>query len=130
MPDEGPPDDSLFLDTLRVLTLEAIDAPYMVIGAFAAIVYGSTRVTYDIDIVVDLAKEHIQALVDAYPSPRYYADPQQMRDSIRLGVMFNIIDTSRGGKGRFDPAEYGCPLPGSLRSPVAVTGGASGRGAV
>ena len=48
MPDEGPPDLSLFLDVL--LTLEAIDAPYMVIGAFAAIVYGSTRVTYDIDI--------------------------------------------------------------------------------
>jgi hypothetical protein len=84
-------------------TLEAIDAPYMVIGAFAAIVYGSTRTTYDIDIVVDLGEEHIQALADAYPPPRYYADPVQMRDSVRLGIMFNIIDTSRGEKADLVP---------------------------
>ena len=75
MPGERPPDLSLFLDVLRIL--EAIDAPYMGIGAFAAIIYGSTRTTYDIDIVVDLAEEHVQALVDAYPPPRFYADPQQ-----------------------------------------------------
>ena len=93
---ERPPDLSLFLDILH--TLETIRAPYMVIGAFAATVYGVTRVTYDIDIVVDLDEEHIEALAAAYPPPRYYADPVQMRDSIRLGIMFNIIDTSRGEK--------------------------------
>ena len=48
MANERSPDLSLFLDTLR--TLEAIDAPYMIIGAFAATVYGITRVIYDIDI--------------------------------------------------------------------------------
>ena len=47
MANERSPDLSLFLDILR--TLEAIDAPYMIIGAFAATVYGITRVTYDID---------------------------------------------------------------------------------
>lgn len=96
MPNERPPDLSLFLDILR--TLEAIGAPYMVIGAFAATVYGITRVTYDIDMVVDLDEEHIEALAAAYPPPRYYADPVQMRDSIRMGILFNIIDTSRGEK--------------------------------
>jgi len=101
VPNEPAPDLSLFLDILR--TLEAIDAPYMIIGAFAAAVYGTTRTTYDIDIVVDLNEEHIEALVAAYPLPRYYADPVQMRDSIRLGVMFNIIDTSRGEKADLVP---------------------------
>ena len=96
MVNERSPDLSLFLDILH--TLEAIDAPYMIIGAFAATVYGITRVTYDIDIVVDLREQHIQALCKAYPLPRYYADPLQMRDSIRLGIMFNIIDTTRGEK--------------------------------
>jgi len=96
VPNERPPDLSLFLDILR--TLEAIGAPYMVIGAFAATVYGITRVTYDIDMVVDLDEEHIEALAAAYPPPRYYADPVQMRDSIRMGILFNIIDTSRGEK--------------------------------
>jgi hypothetical protein len=69
VPNERPPDLSLFLDILR--TLEAITAPYMVIGAFAAAVYGSTRTTYDIDIIVDLDEKHIRALADTYPSPRY-----------------------------------------------------------
>ena len=101
MPNERPPDFSLFLDILH--TLEAIGAPYMVIGAFAATVYGVTRVTYDIDIVVDLDEEHIEALAAAYPPPRYYADPVQMRDSIRSGTMFNIIDTNRGEKADLVP---------------------------
>ena len=86
MPNERPADLSLFVDILH--TLEHIEAPYMIIGAFAATVYGITRVTYDIDIVVDLDEEHIQALAAAYPLPRYHADPVQMRDSIQMGIMF------------------------------------------
>ena len=101
MPNERPPDLSLFLDILR--TLEEVGAPYMIIGAFAAAQYGTTRATYDIDIVVDLSEEHIEALAEAYPPPRYYADPVQMRDSIRMGIMFNIIDTSRGEKADLVP---------------------------
>ena len=98
---ERRPELGLFLDIL--LTLEDIQASYMVIGAFAATVYGTTRVTYDIDIVVNLQETHIQALTAAYPPPRYYADPVQMRDSIRMGIMFNIIDTSRGEKADLIP---------------------------
>jgi hypothetical protein len=101
VPNERPPDLSLFLDILR--TLEDIEAPYMIIGAFAATLYGITRTTYDIDIVVELKEEHIHALVAAYQPPRYYADPEQMRESIRLGIMFNIIDTDRGEKADLLP---------------------------
>jgi hypothetical protein len=101
VPNERTPDLSLFLDILQ--TLEAIGAPYMIIGAFAATVYGITRTTYDIDIVVELTEEHIAALAAAYPPPRYYADPEQMREAIQLGIMFNIIDTSRGEKADLVP---------------------------
>jgi hypothetical protein len=101
VPNEGIPDLSLFFDILHIL--EEINAPYMIIGAFAATLYGSTRVTYDIDIVADLNEDHIQALVAAYPPPRYYADPDQMRDSIAKGIMFNIIDSSRGEKADLVP---------------------------
>ena len=69
MPGEGKPDLSLFVDILK--TLERIHAPYMIIGAFAGTIYGINRVTFDIDIVVDLSDSHIQALSDAYPLPRY-----------------------------------------------------------
>jgi len=70
----------------------------VVIGAFAGSTYGVTRTTGDVDIVVDLNSEQIEALAAAYPSPRYYADPYQMRDSIRMGILFNIIDSSIGRK--------------------------------
>lgn len=101
MPKTEPPDLSLFLDILH--TLELIQAPYMIIGAFAATLYGITRTTFDIDIVVNLSEQHIQRLAAAYPSPRYYADPDQMRDSIQKGIMFNIIDSSRGEKADLVP---------------------------
>jgi len=57
----------------------------------------------DIDIVVDLKETHIQALAAAYPPPRYYADPEQMRSSIRMGISFNIIDGKRGEKADLSP---------------------------
>jgi hypothetical protein len=95
------PDLTLFLDIVH--TLERIRAPYMIIGGFAATMYGILRTTFDIDIVVDLRDEHIQALASAYPPPRYYADPEQMRNSIRLGMPFNIIDGKRGEKADLSP---------------------------
>lgn len=124
MPNERSGDLSLFLDILH--TLEAIGAPYVVIGAFAATIYGSTRATHDIDIIVDLAEEHIVALVAAYPAPRYYADPEQMRDSIRRGIMFNIIDADRGEEADLVPLSmdrrYRHALTNRVRQRVAVSG--------
>ena len=101
MPKTGNSDLSLFLDILQ--TLESLEIPYMIIGAFAGTVYGITRVTYDIDIVVSLNDAQIDALAEAYPPPRYYADPYQMRQSIALGIMFNIIDGERGEKADLIP---------------------------
>jgi hypothetical protein len=98
---ERAPDLSLFLDILH--TLEEIGVPYMIIGAFAAAVYGVTRATYDIDIVVQLEEDHITALAAAYAPPRYYADSVQMRESIRLGITFNITDTDRGERADLLP---------------------------
>jgi hypothetical protein len=65
--------------------------------------YGITRATFDIDIVVNLEEKHIQALAAAYPSPRYYADPYQMRNAMEIGSSFNIIDSSRGEKADLFP---------------------------
>ncbi len=101
MPNADRPDLTLFLDIVH--TLERIGAPYMIIGGFAATMYGITRTTFDIDIVVDLRQTHIQALATAYPPPRYYADPEQMRNSIRMGISFNIIDGKRGEKADLSP---------------------------
>jgi hypothetical protein len=116
VPKEGAADLSLFPDVLYVL--ETIEAPYMIIGAFAATVYGITRVAYDIDIVVDLDEKHIEALAAAYPLPRYYADPVQMRESIRMGMMSNIIDTERGEKADLIPPTMASPYRRAFRRRV------------
>ncbi len=92
----GEPQFQLYFDVVQ--TLERLQVPYVIIGAFAGTSYGVTRVTFDVDIVVDLAETHIQTLAASYLPPRFYADPDQMRNSIRLGIMFNIIDTSEARK--------------------------------
>ncbi len=124
MPGDRKPDLSLFVDILK--TLENINAPYMIIGAFAGTVYGINRVTYDIDIVVELSEQHIQALSDKYPLPRYYADPEMIRNSIGMGIMFNIIDTERGEKADLMPLsgtlDYRPAFERRVRQLVEVTG--------
>ncbi|HOC22594.1 MAG: hypothetical protein GYA30_06470 [Chloroflexi bacterium] len=119
MPRTDSPDLGLFLDILQ--TLEALDIPYMIIGAFAGTVYGVTRVTYDIDIVVDLDNAHIDALADAYPAPRYYADPYQMRSSVAMGIMFNIIDSERGEKADLIPLTMASPYRTAFQNRVRQT---------
>jgi hypothetical protein len=118
------PDLTLYIDIL--LTLERLEVPYVVIGAFAGISYGVTRVTADVDIVVDLGETHIQALAEAYPLPRFYADPEQMRESIRLGIMFNIIDTTEGRKVDLIPLTmkpgYDWALQNRIRRDVPLPG--------
>jgi len=106
---ERKADLSLFVDILH--SLEAIDVPYVIIGAFAAAAYGASRATYDIDIVVDLSDRHIESLAARYPLPRYYADPEQMRDSIRRGMMFNIIDGHMGQKADLLPVTMNLFFP-------------------
>jgi hypothetical protein len=124
MPAKKTPDLSLFLDILQ--TLNRIDAPYMIIGAFAGTIYGITRVTYDIDIVVDLDDEHIEAISNNYPLPRYYADPEMIRNSIEMGIMFNIIDTDRGEKADLVPLSgtlsYEYAFENRVRKTVSITG--------
>jgi hypothetical protein len=101
VPKASDPGLNLFLDIL--LKLEELDIPYVIIGGFAATIYGITRATFDIDIVVDMEEKHIQALSEAYPLPRYYADPHQMRNAIRIGSSFNIIDSTMGEKADLFP---------------------------
>ena len=63
------PNFQLYFEILQIL--EQIQTPYVIIGAFAGTSYGVTRVTLDVDIVVDLAETHIQALTAAFPPPPF-----------------------------------------------------------
>lgn len=90
------PNFDLYFDVLQ--TLEKLGVDYVIIGAFAGTSYGIGRTTFDVDIVVNLGEGHLKPLAAAYPPPRFYADPEQMRDAIQWGILFNIIDTTAGDK--------------------------------
>jgi len=89
--------------TQIVKALDEIGAPYMIVGAFGGYPFGLIRTTYDIDILVDLREQDFDALSERFPLPRYYADPEMMRNSTQMGIMFNIIDTNEGIKADLVP---------------------------
>ncbi len=86
-----------------VKALDEIGAAYMIVGAFGGYPFGIARATYDIDILVDLREEDFEALSQKFSLPRYYADPEMMRNSVQMGIMFNIIDTNEGIKADLVP---------------------------
>lgn len=86
-----------------VQALDEIGAPYMIVGAFGGYPFGITRVTFDIDILVDLREKDFEALSQRFPLPRYYADPEMMKNSVEMGIMFNLIDTNEGIKADLVP---------------------------
>jgi hypothetical protein len=86
-----------------VKALDEIGAPYMIVGAFGGYAFGISRTTYDIDILVDLRESDFDLLSQHFPLPRYYADPEMMRSSTKMGIMFNIIDTDEGIKADLVP---------------------------
>lgn len=92
---------SFYVQVVRAL--DEIGAPYMIVGAFGGYPFGISRTTYDIDILVDLREKDFDVLSQRFPLPRYYADPEMMRNSVQMGIMFNIIDTNEGIKADLVP---------------------------
>ena len=95
--------DMLDLYIRVVKALDEIGAPYMIVGAFGGTIYGITRATHDIDIIVDLRPKDYETLSQKFPLPRYYADPEMIKNSVKMGIMFNIIDSSEGIKADLVP---------------------------
>ena len=81
-----------------VQALEDLEIAYMVVGGFAATLYGEPRLTIDVDIVADLRADHIRPLLAAFPEPDYYASEEAMRDALQRRYPFNIIQPTTGAK--------------------------------
>ncbi len=92
---------TFYLDVVRAL--DDLHIPYMIVGAFGALSYGLNRSTMDIDIIVDMQDGDCDALAVRFPAPRYYADADQMREGMELGIMFNLIDGNEGAKADLVP---------------------------
>jgi hypothetical protein len=84
--------------TYVIEVLESLDIPYMVVGGFAAIFYGEPRLTIDVDIIIDMHREHIRPFVDAFPIPDYYISEEGVRDSLWRRYPFNVVQPTTGAK--------------------------------
>jgi hypothetical protein len=81
-----------------IQVLERLDIPYMVVGGFAAILYGQPRLTIDVDVVVDMEADQIDPFVAAFPIPDYYVSKEAVRDSLRRRYPCNVIQPITGAK--------------------------------
>ena len=78
--------------------LERLGIPYMVVGGFAATVYGVPRLTFDVDLVADMQLEQVQPLLSAFPGPDYYVSEESVHDSLERNYPFNIIESATAAK--------------------------------
>lgn len=86
---------------LVVQTLEDLELPYFVTGSMATILFGEPRFTNDIDVVVRLTTDRIEALLGAFPESEFYSDEEQIRTAIARRGQFNVIHPASGLKVDF-----------------------------
>jgi hypothetical protein len=70
---------AFYIDVVRAL--DEINAPYMIVGAFAGSTYGVARTTYDVDIIVGLRESDLgpcRSFSIASFSPRYDQAPAEV----------------------------------------------------
>jgi hypothetical protein len=84
--------------------IEALDRngiDYMITGSVASSLQGEPRSTHDIDMVVAIQKQAAAGLVEAFSSPDFYLDEQNIFNAITEQGMFNLIDLRNGDKVDF-----------------------------
>jgi hypothetical protein len=93
------------VNALRLVSaaLERMGIPYLIGGSIASSSRGIARATMDIDLVARIEPDQAQPLSSAL-GPDWYADPEQIRDSISAGRPFNVIHIPTSQKIDIFPA--------------------------
>ena len=71
--------------------IDRLEIPYFVGGSVASSTYGFARYTQDVDLVVAVALDHVEAFAAELLKEEFYADAGMMRDGIRHRRSFNVI---------------------------------------
>ena len=87
-------------DAFTVLrgALEAARIRYAIGGSWASTAFGEPRFTNDVDILADFTAENVARFL-AGLSETFFADPEEIRRSIRVGRPFNVISCSPNSIG-------------------------------
>ncbi len=88
------------LDLLRILVgaLEQLGIDYLVTGSMATIAYGEPRLTNDLDVVVALSIDRVEAFCAAFPEDDFYLSRDAAREAVLHRRPFNIIHFASGLK--------------------------------
>ncbi|MBI2908334.1 MAG: hypothetical protein HYX92_11855 [Chloroflexi bacterium] len=84
-----------------VAALDRAGIDYMVTGSVASSLHGEPRSTHDVDLLVAIDVAAAGELLKTFPPPRYYLDPEAIRDATATKSMFNLLDTQTGDKVDF-----------------------------
>jgi predicted nucleotidyltransferase len=89
-------------DQLEILSnvaqkLENAGIAYMVSGSVAMSYYAQPRMTRDIDIVIELSLQDVEAFVALFQDG-FYVDVEMIQDAIRQQRMFNLIHNEYAAK--------------------------------
>lgn len=106
--------------TVFLERLETAGIRYVVTGSVAVIVYGDPRMTHDIDLVVEVARKQIPAIIAAFPDDEFYCPPAEV-----IGVEcsrstrghFNIIHHATGFKADIYPVGNDSLLAWAVSNP-------------
>ena len=81
-----------------VEVLDRLGIRYLVAGSMATTIYGEPRFTNDIDVVVDLCSEQVDAFCLSFPSTDFYCYREAVVEAVRQRSQFNIIHFESGIK--------------------------------
>ena len=101
-------DDMFAALSLVVRELETLGVTYYVGGSAASSNYGTARSTLDVDLVADLAQEHVAPLTEALQAD-CYVSAATAADAVRRKSCFNVIHlrTSFNPHSPFEPQHFG-----------------------
>jgi hypothetical protein len=88
-------------ETLLKCVVEALDGAgidYMITGSVASSLQGEPRSTHDLDVVIAIEQRDVPILLTAFPRPQFYHDEMAVREAVRTGGMFNVIEVEEGDK--------------------------------
>lgn len=88
---------SELLQTLIAL-LEGRQIRYFITGSMATITYGDPRFTNDIDAVVELSRDQVDAFCQTFSAPDYYCSKEAALHAIEQRFQFNVIHLKSGLK--------------------------------
>jgi hypothetical protein len=81
-----------------VRQLERIATPYALVGSFASGIWGESRFTQDIDLLIDLKPQQAKQLFDSFPAEDFYVSLAAVNDAVARCGQFNVIHPASGNK--------------------------------